>query len=177
MTIFPMVLLFVIAILILLWQLSNFISIFFGSPYVGTRRDVIKKALESARLKHGEVFYELGCGTGQVLLEAQKSGAKIIGFEVSPFYFLIAKLMTWRYPNIEIKFQDIRNINLQQADVVYVYLLPEFLEKLAPKFKKELKKSARLISIGFPVAGFNHGRTLQINNHKIFIYSLSSRSA
>lgn len=171
-----LVVLLLIAMVILLWQLSNIISVCFGSPYVGTRCDIIKKALALVNLKKGEIFYELGCGTGEVLLEAQKFGAKAVGFEISPFYFLISKLRTWQYPNIKVKFQNIRRIDLRKADVVYVYLLPEFLEQLSPKFKKELKKSSRLVSIGFPVSGLSNSRTFQINGRKIFIYPPSSRS-
>lgn len=177
MIIFITILLFIIALVILFWQISNLVSVFFGSPYVKARRDIAKKTLELVGLKKGEVFYELGCGTGEVLIEAAKMGAKAVGFEISPFYFLIAKLRTWKYPNIKIRFQDIRRVDLQKADVVYVYLLPEFLEKLSPKFKKELKKSSRLVSIGFPVPDLNNCRTFRIDNRKIFIYSPSSRSA
>lgn len=171
MEVFFLVSLLIIVLVILLWQASNIISIFFGSPFVGTRRDVVKKALELTDLKKGEVFYELGCGTGEVLIEAQKYNVKAMGFEISPFYFLMAKLRTWKYKNIEVRFQDICHVNLQKSDVVYCYLLPGFLKKLTPKFKKELKKSARLASIGFPVPGLNHGKIIIVNNRKIFIYN------
>jgi len=69
-----------------------------------------------------------------------------------------------------VKYANINNVDLSKADVVYCYLLPEMLSKLALKFKKELKKDCRLISIGFPIKALKNGTEQHINNRKAFIY-------
>ncbi|HLB95469.1 MAG TPA: hypothetical protein VJK26_01025 [Patescibacteria group bacterium] len=163
-------LLFFGSILLLFWQASNLISVFLGSPYVRTNRQVIIEALKLSGLKKGEVLYDLGFGNGDVLIEAAKLGAKATGFEISPFYYFLGRIRTWKYPRIQIKYQNIRKADLREAEVIYCYLLPELLEKLSKKFKKELKPSARLISIGFPIKGWTNYQKFKVKKHNIFIY-------
>lgn len=182
------IILAIISLGLLLWQISNMVSVFYGSPYVMADKKVISEALRLAKLKKGETFYDLGCGRGDVLIEAAKIGAKAIGFEISPYYYLLAKLKTsiWRiyYPftrsskkmasnnifeRISIRHKNIYSINLAKADVVYVYLLPKMLEKLTPKFKRELRKGNRLISIGFPIKNIPGTKHI-IATRKIYIH-------
>ena len=42
--------------------------------------------------------------------------------------------------------KDFFKQSIKEADVVFVYLVPKALDKLLPKFKKELKKGTRIIS-------------------------------
>ncbi|KKQ17881.1 MAG: Methyltransferase [Berkelbacteria bacterium GW2011_GWA1_36_9] len=169
-----------VSLIILIWQVSNLVSVFFGSPYVKARKNLIHSALKLAHLEKGEIFYDLGCGDGISLIEANKFGAKAVGFEISPYYYLWAKLRTLNKPNITVKYQNINNTNLQKADVVYCYLLPKFLEKLTPKFQRELKSGARLISVGFPIkfkkslisAGAELGDKYMVENRKVYIYKI-----
>ena len=167
-----LILLGIISIVLFLWQLSNLISVFCGSPYVVANKKVIRLSLKSAGLKRGEVFYDLGCGNGQVLIEATRFGAKATGYEISLYYYILAKLRTLRFKNIEIRFKNIKDADLSKADVVYCYLLPKILEELAPKFKRELKSGSRLVSIGFPIihAGAAKIEKHNVNGHKIFVY-------
>ena len=37
-------------------------------------------------------------------------------------------------------------VDISQASVVFVYLVPKALDRLLPKFKKELKKGTRIVS-------------------------------
>ena len=170
------IVLLIIALIILLWQMSNIISVLSGSPYVMADKKVVIESLKAAGLKKGDIFYDLGCGRGDVLICAEKMGAKAIGYEISPYYYIWAKIRTLNKSNIKIKYQNINNVNLKKADVVYCYLLPKFLEKLSLKFKKELKEGARLISIGFPVknstiiAPAKKVEKYMVEHHKIYIY-------
>jgi ribosomal protein L11 methylase PrmA len=163
--------------------------VIFGSPYVMANKIVIRRALKLAGLEKGENFYDLGCGNGDVLIEAAKMGAKANGLEISPFYYLYAKIRTtfWKQQipkicsstkrgllprkiEIIVEYANIYKVDLSEADVIYCYLMPEMLSKLAPKFKKELKKGSRLISVGFPIKALKNGTEHHINGRKIFIY-------
>lgn len=162
--------LFLSAILLLLWQSSNLISVFWGSPWVATRKKIIKKVIEEIDLKKGQNFIELGCGDGKVLLEASRTGANIFGYEISPWYFFLAKIKTFGRKNIKVEFKNIWHSDLRKADVVYCYLLPNFLKKLTPKFKKELQFSARLVSIGFQIEDLRLVKKIGLPPQQIFIY-------
>lgn len=164
------VLLLIISIIIFLWQASNIISIISGSLYVKADINVIRKSLELVRLKKGQIFYDLGSGNGDVLIEASKYDVKAVGYEISPYYYLLSKIRTFRNRNIEVRFQNIKDVDLKKADVVYVYLLPKFLDELASKFKRELKPSAELISIGFSINNLLLIKEEKIGEHRIYIY-------
>ncbi len=66
---------------------------FTGAPFLPTQKRVIRKALKLARLKPGEKLYDLGSGTGKVLIIAEKEfGAEAKGIEYSRPLFLFSKL-------------------------------------------------------------------------------------
>ncbi len=48
----------------------------FGSnplvPYVPTRQEILPAVFELLDLRRGDVFYDLGCGDGRVVIEAAK---------------------------------------------------------------------------------------------------------
>jgi len=165
------IVIFSLVLLILLFILvSNFISSYFGAPYTKSQKEIIQKALKTAKLKSSDVLYDLGCGNGEVLLIAEKFGVKVIGFEISPFYFLWAKWRTYSHKNVEVRFRNIDRVDLSKADVIYCYLMPAALKKLAGKFIKELKNGARLISIDFQVQNMRLTEKLKVRNHTIYIY-------
>lgn len=162
--------LFLLALFLLFWQISNFVSVFSGSPYVSAKKELVKAVLKESRLKKGDCFFELGCGSGQVLVEAGRLGAKATGYEISPLFFLWAIFRTFKSKNIEVKNKNIFAADLSRADVVYCYLLPPLLKRLAPKFKQELKKSAQIISVGFPIDDFHLIKKISIKNRTVFLY-------
>ena len=162
----------IIALIILLWQVSNLVSVIYGCLYVATDKILIKKALKAANLKKEEIFYDLGCGKGDVLIEAEKMGVRTIGYEISPYYYILAKIKTIRNPRIEVRFKNIFQADLSKADIVYCYLIPKFLEKIYPKFKKEMKSKARIISISFPLKGLSLVYKKKHFNKTIYIYRI-----
>lgn len=177
-----------LSITIFIWQLSNIVSIIYGVPYVTIDKKVIRKALELSNLKKNEIFYDLGCGKGDVLLFAAKIGAVTTGFEISPYYYIYSKIRVFYHNKrdglynkmcssvksrkIKVKFQNIYTTDLSKVDVVYCYLLPKMMEKLALKFKKELRKNCRIISISFPIKNLELLKKAEFNNRKIFIYKI-----
>ena len=158
------IVLFIIVIVLFIWQSSNLISAFLGAPAVMMDRKVIIGALKLAKVEKGDIFYDLGCGNGQVLIEAAKMGAKATGFEVSPYYYLLSKWRTIKYKNIQVKYRNINSIDLSQADIVYCYLLPKILNRI------KFQKTNRIISIGFPIKKYQPIKITKIQGHNIFLY-------
>src|ERR1051325_4271581 len=55
------------------------------APYIPTPQIIVEKMLESARVKPGEVVYDLGSGDGRILFTAvQEFGARAVGIEILP---------------------------------------------------------------------------------------------
>lgn len=130
--------------------LSCFIGLswFAGSdaPYVPTKKEKIKKALKLLKLKN-KTFYELGSGDGRVVLEASRMGANAFGIEQSWIRILYSRWKA-RQLNLNAHFihGDIFKQNYSGADIVFIYLLHQGVDKLEPKLKKELRKESVVIT-------------------------------
>lgn len=138
-----------------------------GSPYVPSNSKVLDEILKTVKLKKGTVFYDLGCGDGRVVKKAvEKYNVKGYGFDINPMLLFIAWLFAKfsRLKNIYFINQDINQVDLSKADVVYVFLMPDFLKKLKPKFLKELRRGAVVISHGFKIEDWNRRLFKKLDN-------------
>jgi 16S rRNA A1518/A1519 N6-dimethyltransferase RsmA/KsgA/DIM1 with predicted DNA glycosylase/AP lyase activity len=122
-------------------------------PFVPTKSRHVKYIAELADLKKGEKVFDLGCGDGRFLTEAyKKTGTQATGFENAPIPYLLAKLrklLTGADINVSIK--NFLHEDLSRANVIYCYLGPETMQKLAPKFIKECGKGTRIYSNSFKI--------------------------
>lgn len=145
-------LLILILLLLAIFFLSMVISDLFGAPFVPTTGKAVHHIFDDIKLKKSDIFYDLGCGDGRlVFFIAKKYGAKAIGVERNPilhFYSQLKKRVT-KAENVEFIRGNIYDTNLSNATVIYLFLFPQFLVKLAPKIMKECKKGTSVISHGF----------------------------
>jgi len=120
------------------------------APWWRTNGKTARAMCKLARIKKGDFIYDLGSGDGTALVIASKEfGAKGIGLEIDAFRYLISKLnfrINGLSNSVTSRRKNFFKENISKADVVFVYLVPKTLEKLIPKFKKELKKGTRIIS-------------------------------
>ncbi len=142
------VLLFIAGILLLC-----VIAGFQGAPWAPSRSAELAPFLEAAKLAPGITFCDIGCGDGKTLIAAAKSGATVIGVEINPLFWLIAKLRTRHLPNAHVHLGNLWSFSLQDVDVVMVFLMPRFMPRLADKFRRELKPGAQVISYVFEIPG------------------------
>ena len=67
-------------------------TMMFGAPWVPTPYRTIRRMLKLAKVKPGDMVYDLGCGDGRIIIEAARSfGAKAKGIEIDPSRFVWAK--------------------------------------------------------------------------------------
>lgn len=124
-----------------------------GSPYVPTKRKILHKILKKAGLKKGQKFIDIGCGDGRVVEEAVVGfGAKATGIDINPLLIIQAKLRM-RLKNFKANFivGNIKDVDLTAYDVIYVFLMPEFISEISGKLKSTLLSNATVISHGFKV--------------------------
>jgi len=145
---------FIIILILLILMIPTAYAAIIGAPIALTNKSLIDKIIETADLKDGEIFYELGTGTGRIITAfAKKRNIKVIGFELSPIFYLITllNLKFHRIKNYELHYKNFFSTDLKEANVIFCFLMPKAMEKLEDKFLKELKSEARIISYAFEI--------------------------
>lgn len=175
--------LFLISILIMLfmWVYSGFKS---KVPFVPVPSSVLPEIKKLIDLKDDSIVYDLGCGEGRVLfyLSKFKPSASYIGIENSLFPLTLAYIKLWWYKKIlknnsvKILNKDFFTQDLSQADYIFVYLYPNVLDDLLPKFDQELKPGTKVVSASFkftqkqPTKEYDLGRNKYKLARKLYIY-------
>lgn len=141
------------------------------APFWKTSKKIARKIGELAKINSKDIVYELGSGDATTLLVLSKEfGAKCIGVEIDPMRHLIAKLkkkLNGNPTNLNLVKNNFFNVDLSDATIIYVYLVPKALQRLMPKFKKELKTGTKIISYRYQI-DLPHFQKDEKN--KIFIY-------
>lgn len=124
--------------------------------YVPTPMPVVEKMLELAEIKPDDVVYDLGCGDGRIVVTAAKKyGVKAVGFDIDPQRVREARENV-RSNKVEhlvtIKQADIFMLDLSEATVVTLYLLPELNVRLMPQLAR-MKPGSRIVSHDFDMRG------------------------
>src|ERR1043166_4538319 len=150
-------------------------------PFVPTPPEVVDRMLELAQIKSSDVVYDLGSGDGRIIIEAAKRyGVRGVGIEIDPD--LVAKARNNAFREnveelVEFRAQDALTVNVSEATVVTLYMLPEFNAKLRPTFDNELRPGARVVSHDFEIGGWTPIRTEKIkgdllHNHTIYLFQI-----
>ena len=129
-----------------------------GQPYVPASERRIRRALELAELKPGEVLYDLGSGDGRVLIAAARDfGARAVGVEISPLLYAMAWIKVQSAgvgKLVRLLCTSYYKTKLVDADVVYLYLTSGNANRLREKLGGELKTGARVVSVSADFEGW-----------------------
>lgn len=121
--------------------------------YVPTPHEIVDRMLDVARVRPGDVVYDLGCGDGRmVIAAAKKFGTRGVGVDLDPKRIREARANA-KAAGVEglVKFEvgDMFETDISEATVVMLYLLPELNRRLKPKLQSELRAGARVVSHDF----------------------------
>ena len=122
-------------------------------PHIGfvpTPADAIAAMLAMAKLTPADVVYDLGCGDGRLLIHAAVShGVRGVGIDVDATLLEQARAQATAAGVSErlIFCQgDLFEADLQEATVVFIYLLPHLNLRLRPRLMEQLTPGSRIIS-------------------------------
>lgn len=138
-----------------LWAI---LPVVYGTSGARSRPLLIRAALKLANLQPGERFYDLGAGDGQVaVLAAREFQARAVGVEIEPVRCVLAWLRVLFggvIGRVSIRQRNLFDIQLDDADVVFLHLAPSLIERLRPHLILKLCPGARVISVYFPFEGW-----------------------
>ena len=130
-------------------------SVFFGAPYVPTRRKWASDALKLAGIKTSDVVVDLGSGDGMIIKLVAGYGAKAIGYEINPILYLLSRIRTVKYgKQVRVKLKNYWQENLPtETTIVYVFGLERDSERLERYLKNQAKlvrvKKLKIVTFGF----------------------------
>lgn len=124
------------------------------SVWVPTSEALVHKMLDMAKVTADDVVIDLGSGDGRMVIAAAKRGARAIGVEFNPD---MVKLSRQRAKEAGVADRatfvegDMFTADISKATVLALFLLPENLERLEPKFRA-LKPGTRIVvnTFGIP---------------------------
>lgn len=148
--------------------------VFFGAPYVPSKKRDIKLAFDELyRLSKKDVLVDIGSGDGVVLRMAQERGARAVGYELNPILVMISQFLSRRHIGVSTVLADFWRVQLpDDTTVVYTFGESRDIKKMAAKVQAEatrLNKSLVFISYGFAVPGWEPTR--QTRAH--FLYDIT----
>jgi SAM-dependent methyltransferase len=132
-----------------------------GAMFHPSARIRVKTFLDHVPMKAGELLVDIGCGDGRVLRAAKRRyGVRALGFEVNLLAYILARIRTLGVQGIEVRLRNFWNVNIGDADVVFCYLFPDVMGRLAHKLERELRPGTRVVSCNFPLPGWRHSELL-----------------
>lgn len=125
------------------------------APWWRTNKKVARAMCRLAKISKKDIVYDLGCGDGTALsIAAKEFGVKGVGVEIDPLRYLFSTIrfkINGLNKQVKIIKENFHNVNISQASIVFVYLVPRVLDKLKPKFLKELRPGTIIISYRYKI--------------------------
>jgi hypothetical protein len=149
--------------------------------YAAMPQKVVERLLEVAKVTKDDVVYDLGCGDGRIVVTAAKKyGCKAVGYDISPRR-VRESLENVKKNHVEdlvtIEQKDIFTLDLSEASVITLYLLPAVNVKLIPQLDK-LKPGSRIVAYRFGIRGVLPDQTVNFTlpgdnaQHTIYLWKL-----
>ena len=131
--------------------------------WVPTPHVTVEKMLDVAQVSPQDFVIDLGSGDGRNIIAAAKRGARALGVEFNADMVEYSRRIAAK-ESVADKAQfvqgDMYEADISQATVLALFLLPENLDKLAPKFLA-LKPGTRIVANQFWIDGWNADETLR----------------
>jgi SAM-dependent methyltransferase len=147
--------------------------------YVPTPEPVVATMLDLAKVGPGDVVYDLGCGDGRIVVEAAKRGAKkAVGVDIDPERIAEARENVRKAgveDRVEIREGDLFEMDISDATVVTLYLLPDLNLRLRPKLLA-LKPGTRVVSHAFDMGEWKPSVVRQVDERTVYFWTVPART-
>jgi len=144
--------------------------------FVPTPQTVVDEMLKLAKVRKGDVVYDLGCGDGRLVISAAKQyGTRGVGIDINPERIKeseenarqaeVSHLVSFRN-------EDLFEADFREATVVTLYLLQSLNVKLRPKLWKELKPGTRIVSHSFDMGDWKPEKEIDADGRKVYFWTI-----
>src|SRR5512134_2974480 len=148
-------------------------------PYVPTPQPVVDAMLRLAKVKRGDVLYDLGSGDGRIVITAAKRyGVRGTGVDIDPQRIREANANARKAGvagRVRFVNEDLFQIDFSDATVVTLYLLPRLNLQLRPRLISELRPGTRIVSHGFDMGDWQPERVVEVGSSTIYLWTVPPR--
>jgi SAM-dependent methyltransferase len=140
--------------------------------YYPTPPETVDEMLRMAKIKKGDVLYDLGSGDGRIPIAAAKQyGIRAVGIEID------TKLVTEAREQaaqegvsdlVRFRNEDMFHIDVSEATVVTLYLSEKLNVLLRPKLLSELRPGSRILSHDFRMGDWKPEQTVRVPWGKLY---------
>ena len=127
-------------------------------PFITTPPEVVERMLQVAETRADDLVIDLGSGDGRIVIAAaQKFGARGLGIELDPGLVQRSRENAARAgvtDRVSFVQGDVLAADISAASVVTVYLLPDLMNRLQPRFLQRLQPGTRIVSHSFTMTGW-----------------------
>lgn len=135
-------------------------------PWVPTQPDVVKAMIELARVRSGDVVYDLGCGDGRIVIAAVRiPGVRGVCVDIDPELIVDSRKAAGAAgvaDRIRFVRADLFSVPIRDATVVMMYLLPDVNLRLRPRLRRELRPGTRIVSHAFSMGDWKPRREIEV---------------
>eukprot|EP00742_Colponemidia_sp_Colp-10_P008836 GILJ01009596.1.p1 GENE.GILJ01009596.1~~GILJ01009596.1.p1 ORF type:complete len:211 (+),score=17.50 GILJ01009596.1:45-635(+) len=130
------------------------------APFRPTPDIVVETFISNTQLQPHDVFVDLGCGDGRVVnAVCAKYGCKGIGVDLD--VALLEQCKTNAEAQnishlVSFQQQDLFQFDFTQTSFLFMYLLPETLEKLKPTLLPLLHRGVPVVTVAWAISGWDH---------------------
>ena len=123
--------------------------------WIPTPENTVEKMLDMAQVTPQDFVVDLGSGDGRNVIAAAKRGARALGVEYNPDLVALSR-RTAQVAGVADRAAfvhgDMFEADISQATVLVLFLLPDHMARLAPRFLR-LKPGARIVSNTYAIGG------------------------
>ena len=129
--------------------------------WVPTSPELVEKMLDMAKVTKEDFVIDLGSGDGRMVIAAAKRGARALGVEFNPDMVKLAQQLAKEAgvaDRATFVQGDMYQADISEATVLALFLLPENLKQLEPKFRG-LAPGTRIVVNSFGIPGWTPDET------------------
>jgi len=140
--------------------------------YYPTPPETVVEMLRMAKIKKGDVLYDLGSGDGRIpIAAAEQYGIRAVGIEIDPKLVIEAEEKA-RLANVSglVRFrnEDMFRVDVSEASIVTLYLSEKLNVLLRPKLLRELRPGSRILSHDFRMGDWTPEQTVRVPWGKLY---------
>ena len=167
--------------LVFLALLSSFFALAVTRvPVLRTPAELLPDIRRALALGEGQVLVDAGCADARTLLAFCRGAAvRGRGFELNGPVWLAARLrvlLAGRAVDVRVAWKDFFRTDLEDVDVVYCYLMPAAMARVARKCAAEMRPDSRLVSFLWAVPGWEPSETVPVGRlgDPLYIYRIAA---